>query len=257
LVPLLEAAGRGGGEAPLERASKQESHFAAAEAELRGALSGGRRAVAGELVRYTRAYLLLRENQRFWFDKLLFALQRTLRGLGARFVAKGWLDAADDVAYLTWSEVRGAAEGALVPDRAWVARRRAQREADARVLPPVFLRGVDVEGPPPEGGRLEGLGISPGRARGRVRVVRSPADAARIERGDVLVAHAVDPGWTSMFLLVGAVVLEMGSRLSHGAVVAREYGVPAVVNVDGVTRRLVDGQEVTVDGTRGIVWVHP
>jgi len=73
----------------------------------------------------------------------------------------------------------------------------------------------------------------------------------------VLVAHAVDPGWTSMFLLVGAVVLEMGSRLSHGAVVAREYGVPAVVNVDGVTRRLVDGQEVTVDGTRGIVWVHP
>lgn len=258
LVPLFEAARRPGAEAPLARADQQQAGFERAEVELLASLDGWQRGVARGLVRYTRAYLLLRENQRFWFDKLLFALQRTLRGIGARFVAKGWLDQADDVAYLTWSEVRGAAEGALVPDRAWVARRRAQREADARAIPPVFLRGVDAEGPPPaEGRRLEGLGISPGRARGRVRIVRSPADAARIERGDVLVAHAVDPGWTSMFLQCGAIVLEMGSRLSHGAVVAREYGIPAVVNLDGVTRRLVDGQEVTVDGTRGIVWVHP
>lgn len=68
--------------------------------------------------------------------------------------------------------------------------------------------------------------------------------------------RAVDPGWTPLFLTASAVVLEMGSLLSHGAVVAREYGLPAVVNIDGATRKLRTGQEITVDGTRGVVWVH-
>ena len=77
-----------------------------------------------------------------------------------------------------------------------------------------------------------------------------------LQPGEVLVTRAVDPGWTPLFPAAAAIVLEMGSMLSHGAIVAREYGVPAVVNVEDATRRLADGAEVTVDGARGVVWVH-
>ena len=77
-----------------------------------------------------------------------------------------------------------------------------------------------------------------------------------LQEGDILVAHATDPGWTPLFLKAGAVVMELGGMLSHGAVVAREYGLPAVVNVVGATEALKDGQVVTVDGNRGVVQVR-
>ncbi|MFO0000918.1 MAG: PEP-utilizing enzyme [bacterium] len=87
-----------------------------------------------------------------------------------------------------------------------------------------------------------------------MRIVRSLADGARLQPGDILVARTTDPGWTPLFLRAGAVVLELGGMLSHAAVVARELGVPAVVNVEGACSRLHDGQVVLVDGSRGIVW---
>lgn len=260
LAPLLRAHRHAGAEQPLARARRQREAYEAAIAEVEAAVTSPvRRATLRRLVGYTRAYLLLRENQRFWFDRLLFSMQRTLLDLGARFSAKGWLAEAGDVAFLTAEEIRGLADGTLAPDpvREWVDRRRAQRAADTLEVPPVFLRGDEAVADTATGARLQGLGISPGRARGRVRVLRTPAEGHRLQPGEVLVTHAVDPGWTPLFLHAGAVILEMGSRLSHGAVVAREYGLPAVVNIEGVTRMLRDGQEVTVDGTRGVVWLHP
>jgi phosphoenolpyruvate synthase/pyruvate phosphate dikinase len=89
-----------------------------------------------------------------------------------------------------------------------------------------------------------------------VVIVHHPSEASRVPEGAILVARAVDPGWTPIFGKVAGIVLELGSRLSHGAVVAREYGLPAVVNLDGITGVLTEGQIVTVDGTRGIVWTH-
>ena len=73
--------------------------------------------------------------------------------------------------------------------------------------------------------------------------------------GEILVARATDPGWTPLFLKAGGVIMELGGMLSHGAVVAREYGLPAVVNIEGATRRLEDGQLVTIDGQHGVVWL--
>ena len=90
-----------------------------------------------------------------------------------------------------------------------------------------------------------------------MRILKSPEEADRLQPGDVLVASATDPGWTPLFLVAGAVVLELGSMLSHGAVLAREYGLPAVVNVPDVLRHLEEGQKITVDGTRGAVWLDP
>lgn len=260
LVPLLRSQRSVSAEDPRARAERQQLAFARAQARLRARAPAGWRGTSLELmVQLVRRYLLLRENQRFWFDHLLWSLHQTLLWIGADLVRTGVLEQAEDVAFLTFPEVRGLVEGTLPPDAVptWVARRRAKREADMRTEPPVFLRGDAIETPPASSPRMAGLGISPGRARGAVRVLGSPADGHLLQPGDVLVTRAVDPGWTPLFLTAGAVVLEMGSVLSHGAVVAREYHVPAVVNIEGVTRRLQDGQEVTVDGTRGVVWLHP
>ncbi|MCO4745320.1 MAG: hypothetical protein KC912_11075 [Proteobacteria bacterium] len=255
LVPLLRT--QQVGMAPSARSQSQEQDHYDALAEL-DALPPLRRRTARLLVHYTRTYLLLRENQRFVFDHLLLALQDTAHWIGGQLADEGALTSAEDVAMLTLPELRALATEGLDAEQAmgWVERRRAQRAAHADLLPPVFLRGDDGIAAPPTGNRLQGLGISPGRVTGTVRILRRLSEAAELKEGEILVAAAVDPAWTPLFLRAGGVLLEMGSRLSHGAVVAREYGLPAVVNLDGITHLLRDGQHVTVDGTRGAVWLH-
>jgi len=100
--------------------------------------------------------------------------------------------------------------------------------------------------------RLAGTPASAGTATGKVRVIMDPV-GARLEPGEILVAPSTDPGWTPLFMTAGALVMEMGGVVSHGAVVAREYGIPAVVGVADATTRLRDGQSVTVDGAAGTV----
>ena len=128
--------------------------------------------------------------------------------------------------------------------------RRAQGDE-----PPVFLVGAEALVEQVGTTRLQGTGASPGVVTGTVRVLRSPDDAERLQSGDILVARATDPGWTPLFLKAGGVIMELGGMLSHGAVVAREYGVPAVVNITGATKAFQDGQQVTIDGRQGVVWV--
>ena len=79
--------------------------------------------------------------------------------------------------------------------------------------------------------------------------------AAQIEPGQILVTRSTDPGWTPVFSIVDGLVLEIGGQLSHGAIVAREYGLPAVINVSGATTRIEDGQEIVVDGSKGVVYI--
>ena len=88
---------------------------------------------------------------------------------------------------------------------------------------------------------------------GRARVAQTPEEGTAIEPGEVLVAPFTDPGWTPLFAVAGAVVMDLGGLLSHGAIVAREYGIPAVVNTRMATTAITTGQSVTVDGVRGIV----
>jgi pyruvate,water dikinase len=101
-------------------------------------------------------------------------------------------------------------------------------------------------------GALRGTAASPGTVTAPARVLRDPA-GGRLDQGEVLVAPSTDPGWTPLFLTAGGLVMEMGGAMSHGAVVAREYGIPAVVGVPDATERIADGQTVTVDGTAGLV----
>ena len=101
-------------------------------------------------------------------------------------------------------------------------------------------------------GVLAGLPVSAGTHEGRVRVILHPA-GAKLERGEVLVCRSTDPGWTPLFLQAGALVMETGGAVSHGSIVAREYGLPAVAGVAEATTRLRDGQLVRVDGQSGQV----
>lgn len=213
----------------------------------------------GELLDLTRRYMALRENQRFSYDRLLFRMKRIFERVGALLERDGRLESGEAIVFLEMDELTDLVAGRLAPERATqiAVERRAQFDAD-RVKPhPDFLEGGNRHlDPVDHAGALEGLGISPGVARGTVRVLTSPAQVARLQPGDILVARSTDPGWTPLFLTAGGLVLELGSYLSHGAVVAREYRLPAVVNVEGACRILEDGMDVTVDGDRGRILVH-
>ena len=99
----------------------------------------------------------------------------------------------------------------------------------------------------------DGFGASPGIASGPVRVIREPLDLAQVTPGEILVASNIDPGWTSVFPRVAGLVTETGGLLSHGALLAREYGIPAVMSVPGAVERFATGQRIRIDGRAGTV----
>jgi pyruvate,water dikinase len=155
--------------------------------------------------------------------------------------------------------LRGADLKGIVARRRWLYDVELRRRRIPRLL---LSDGTDVEAAmmaagaalPQQaaGDRLTGTPASAGTATGKVRVIINPV-GARLEPGEILVAPSTDPGWTPLFMTAGALVMEMGGVVSHGAVVAREYGIPAVVGVADATTRLRDGQSITVDGAAGTV----
>jgi phosphohistidine swiveling domain-containing protein len=237
---------------PEQVAAQQESAAREALEALSRRVWGPRGQALVSAVRLTRRYLQLREDQRYQFDRLLFVLKRALLDLGAEH-----FDDREDVRWLEWSEIQAMLGGEFRRDEALeriATRRRRWATYATEGRPPAFLVGDEALEIPVGGDRLRGLGISPGRVTGIVRILKSPDEAWKLGRGDILVATATDPGWTPLFLVAGGVVLELGSMLSHGAVIAREYRLPAVVNVPDATLVLRDGQQVTVDGTTGRIY---
>jgi phosphohistidine swiveling domain-containing protein len=180
-------------------------------------------------------------------------LRNLLRELGRRLAHSGALETADDVFYLLVDEL-----DALPADTAaLVARRRAEQRRLADVMPPAVFSGgwqptaVSVSALS-AGQGLTGAGVSGGRVRGRVRIVR-PDTIDDLEAGEILVAEVTDVGYTAAFSYAGAVVTELGGPMSHAAVVAREFGIPCVVDVHDATRRLPPGALIEVDGTSGTI----
>ncbi|MET1034536.1 MAG: PEP/pyruvate-binding domain-containing protein [Arthrobacter sp.] len=209
----------------------------------------------------------LRELPKFYIVKILGEVHRQLAVLGAELARSGSVSAPADVFFLDFDEVRVGLRGAdlrpLVADR----RRLYDVELRRRRIPRLLLAdGTDLEAAvlargaaasaPAADGVLTGTAASAGSATGRVRVVDDPV-GARLEPGEILVAPSADPGWTPLFMTAGALVMEMGGVISHAAVVAREYGIPAVVGVADATSLLRTGQLVTVDGATGTITPAP
>src|SRR6185503_11134902 len=210
------------------------------------------------LLRRVRMLSGLREMPKFQAIRLFARARATLAPVGETLAAAGRIARADDLWFLTLPEVRRGLAGEDLRDA--VAQRRLEyaREMRRRHIPRVLLSdGTDAEAAYARGGDggLRGTPASPGVARGVARVLLSPV-GAHLEPGEVLVAPATDPGWTPLFLTASALVMEMGGMMSHGAVVAREYGIPAVVGVPEATTRIATGQHVVVDGSAGTVAIE-
>ena len=247
-------------------------------AEARERLKGYPGPVVGQfegLLASAQVANVLSEEHGFWIDfGVTYEVRLVFLELGRRFAAAGVLERPDDVFYLGLDEIREAGQSLPSLDRrALVAERRAELVRFAEITPPPFI-GTPPAGPPPQdpigraimkmfGGappppseeptELRGNAGSPGTARGPARIVRSLDEADRLRPGDVLVAEFTAPPWTPLFATVAAVVTDAGGILSHCAVVAREYGIPAVVGTARATATLRDGQLVEVDGGAGLV----
>lgn len=177
--------------------------------------------------------------------------------IGHRLAELRAIESPDDVDYLTSVEVAAAFSGAG-PSYATISRRRRQHDAAASEgpLPQLFVgRPPPVETQQVTGDSFVGWGGSPGRHRGDAVVVHHPTEP--LDRGQIMVARTTDPSWTPLFLAAGAIIVEEGGPLSHAAIVARELGLPAVLNIPGIVDRLESRtHDVTVDGTAGTVTIH-
>ena len=227
--------------------------------ELEGAFRGALQAA--------QASWPLEEDHAFYIDqRALAAVRLQLLGLGRRLAAEGRLAQAEDVWFLTYEELAAAvANDADLIDltRARKQEHEAQRTLEAPPFlgpPPTGAADPGLEkffgkgGPPElEGTVLRGSPASAGRVTGTARVIARIDELDRVQAGDILVCRSTTPPWTPVFGSIVALVTDTGGVLSHGAIVAREYRLPAVVGTKIGTRVIADGQTITVDGERGEV----
>ena len=233
---------------------------AAAESILQAVPRWQRPAVRG-LIRRVRAYLALREHHRFAFAHLFMNTRQAILGAARMAVKRGLIRAVDEVWFLELDELIGLLDGQAGPGTLSerIANRREAHARFERMSPPRLLTS-DGEALKVLGeeilptGTLAGVAVSAGVVEGVARVVLDPA-RDRLHPGEILVAPFTDPGWTPLFVHAGALVMEVGGMMTHGSVIAREYGIPAVVGVDGATRKIQTGQRLRVDGDHGRVSV--
>ncbi len=254
-----------------ERRRNVEAKRHLAEKECRDALAGEPVLLARfeTLMRLAQSYAVLREEQSNLLTLAWPLLRRSVLRLGSEAVRQGAVDAPDDAFFMTRSELEAASTSRHQHDlRSRLGERRTRWDSYRRLAPPLalgkapkllqrmmgsleLLRSDAVAGE----GALHGEPASPGRAAGRVRIVRSSADFDAFRDGEVLVAQVTAPAWTPLFARAVAVVTDGGSLAAHASLVAREYGIPAVVATGDATTRLSDGEWVTVDGSGGFVEV--
>jgi len=247
-----------------DRAARRAARLARLGGRLRGRLGGSlRHELFSRCLTWCQEYYVVRENMRYYADLFLAALRALALTMGERLASAGTLRHPDDVFYLTLDElerIATTAVGVEAPERALAERRRREYEGYRASPPPELVCGDEVapvvvaRGVPRP---LHGVGASQGLASGPARVIHTVDDLHSLRRGEVMVAAATDPSWTSLVGLGKALVLECGGLLSHGAIVARELGIPAVVDVAAATTLLTTGDQLRVDGGAGVVAVLP
>jgi phosphohistidine swiveling domain-containing protein len=226
----------------------RETRFGAARARLLGLAIDRMRKLAG-----------LRESPKFYVVQLFGLFHAALLKIGRTLAQQGTIARPEDMFMIPLAELRRFARGEPVDLRAIAAaehdayaRERARARMPRMLLSSgeTFYDGLTAEG----ADDLVGDPVSPGMVEGIARVVLDPR-GVRLAPGEILICPATDPGWTPLFLTAGGLVMEIGGMVTHGSVVAREYGIPAVVGVHGATTRIQTGQRIRVDGTQGRITV--
>ncbi len=276
LFDMLRAYARLDGDSPVEALARQAAEREALTARLAEELAW--RPVFGwlpfptcaQLLRvllpWTHAAIRFRERARLKQALLYSRCRRIALALGERLSARGVLPTRDHVFWLSVDELRELAAGSAMYPRATrelvETRARAHAVLTATTPPDAFVlaRGeyLPVGSVAPAVAReasttLTGTPACGGRVTGRATVLRDVTEAARLARGDILVTRQTDPGWAPAFFLIAGLVIERGGMLSHGAIIAREFGIPCVVAVRGATEAIPDGATITVDGDHGNV----
>jgi len=213
-----------------------------------------------------REGVIIREEGLFYIEKLTSCVRRLSLKLGTMLEEKGILSEASDIFFLFLEELGPVAAGQLdlqgkidkrqsAYKKVYAAHEKGIHWMIATGSFPVFNKKAkqakNIENP----NEIKGISASRGVYEGPVCIVRGPSEFHKLKKGDILVSPYTAPVWTPLFRLASAVVTEIGSAGSHAAIVSREYGLPCIVDIPGITTRLKDGQMVRVDGTKGIITV--
>lgn len=241
----LFAQGAAEAEAMVDTLARRAARRSRLRGRLVRAMLGRARQLAG-----------VRELPKYYMVRIIAACRQQVALVGAELAKEGRLAEADDVFFLDLAEARAALSGTDQRELVEARRRAYDEELRRRHIPRVLLSdGTEPAAKAAPGsadGALTGTPASAGTVTGTARVILDPV-GAHLEPGEILVAPSTDPGWTPLFLTAGGLVMEMGGANSHGAVVAREYGIPAVVGVPDATLRITTGQQIAVDGAAGTI----
>jgi pyruvate,water dikinase len=210
------------------------------------------------LIRVARQLLPTREHHKFWLIQLLGLVKPVILNAGVQLVAGGEIEQVDDVWFLTMPELLAGPDASEERLNKRVAERRAALVRFRELTPPHVMTStgeipavaVEADGVPPDA--FIGTPVSAGVVEGIAYVTRDP-QTATLRRGEILVAPFTDPGWTPLFINAAGLVTEVGGVMTHGSVVAREYGIPAVVGVVDATKHIYTGQHIRINGTAGYV----
>jgi phosphohistidine swiveling domain-containing protein len=217
----------------------------------------GRRSLTKQ-VRLVRRYVWWREETRVIASRAFYQCRRFYKELGRRWSAQGILDDPDHIFLLRWPAIQAVLDGEAPAEglRNQVGSYLRLKTCYRNFEPPSVIGvGASKRKPAARPGQrvFEGVPCSSGQVESTARVVETLEEAQALQRGEILVARYTNPGWTPLFNLAGGIVIEEGGLLSHGAVVAREYGIPAVLRIEGATKIFDTGQRLRIDGGAGTV----
>lgn len=210
------------------------------------------------VLKQTQIHTRERDTMHFEMTRIFPPLRRMFIELGSRWTASGLLEYEEDIFFLKLEEIQAMAESPRPMREVVAARKDEYHQNQRRPWPNIIHNGEEIytaelEIEETQSSVLKGVPGSPGRVAGMSRIIQGPEEFSLLKKGEILVAPITNPVWTPLFAIAGGVVTEVGGILSHGAIVAREYGIPAVMSVAGATKRLRDGQRITIDGNKGLV----
>lgn len=242
--------------AVLERAAAERLELTAAVASRMNPIT---RRIFRRVLRDAQRWVALRERTKSVVVRGTRLVDFVIPEAARRLVVAGIIEREDDIYFLTGDELAAALRGShTAPLQPTVLRRRRDFERNRHLRLPERFRGYPKPLPPEpaaDGAVLRGTPVSPGQVTGRARVIRDPRSDGPLLPGEILVAPVTDAGWTPLFALAAGIAVDIGSALSHGSTVAREYGLPAVVNLRSATAAIRDGDLVAIDGAAGTVTI--
>lgn len=220
-----------------------------------------RQRILNRVIERIKYFAKMRENSRFYHSLGFYMVRKKILKIEDELMHAGKLKCKDDIFFLLWHEIVGLQQERLcwndVEDH--IHQRRIEHIRLSKMFPP---KTIGIEQPrqpasdtPPQGDTLMGRPASAGTYEGVAHVILNPAMDIELSPGEILIAPYTDPAWTPLFLTAGAAVVEVGSYLSHAGTVAREFGMPCVVDVADCTKRIHSGMRVKVDGEQGLVQI--